>query len=237
MEAVNKQAATKEAELNSLKNQIDSHFMYNTLENLKMMAEIGEQYALSDALTSLGGMMRYNLKWTSDYVRLADEIQHIGNYIAIMNIRYDDKLRLQLEITPGFWDRKLPKMSLQPIVENAVKHGIRSAGGEDVLVITVKARELDGRMFISVHDDGRGMTLRKLEELRLTMSMEDEAFRHRHSAGELREREGSGIGLRNVNQRVRLYYGKEYGLQITSREGAWTEVVLSLPLLSLTGGG
>ncbi|QAV18971.1 HAMP domain-containing protein [Paenibacillus chitinolyticus] len=237
VEAVNKQAATKEAELNSLKNQIDSHFMYNTLENLKMMAEIREQYALSDALTSLGGMMRYNLKWTSDYVRLADEIQHIGNYIAVMNIRYDDKLRLQLEIPPEFWDQKLPKMSLQPIVENSVKHGIRSSGGEDVLVITVKARELNGRMSISVHDDGRGMSLHQLEQLRLTMNMEDEAFRHRHSAEELREREGSGIGLRNVNQRVRLYYGREYGLQVTSREGAWTEVVLSLPLLSLTGGG
>lgn len=126
-EAVQRSAATKEAELQALRNQIDAHFLYNTLENLKMLAEVEGQYTVSDALTSLGSIMRYNLRWTGDTVQLADELKHIQHYISIMNIRYDEKLKVEIQAEDRFHAHELLKMSLQPIVENALKHGMYSA--------------------------------------------------------------------------------------------------------------
>ncbi|GJM72937.1 hypothetical protein HMSSN036_51530 [Paenibacillus macerans] len=121
-QGVRKQAMTKEAELRTLHSQIDSHFLYNTLENIKMMAEIEGQRTISDALTSLGGMMRYNFKWSGEYVKLRDEIRHIENYLEVMNIRFDEPVALITEISDGDLELEVLKMSLQPIVENAVKH-------------------------------------------------------------------------------------------------------------------
>jgi len=237
VEAVNRQASAKEAELKSLRNQIDSHFLYNTLENLKMMAEIEGQYTLSDALTSLGGMMRYNLKWTSNHVRLQEEINHIQNYIAIMNIRYNDRLALRLDIPAPFLEQEVLKMSLQPIVENAVKHGMGAEGAASgPLTITIRAYGQGDQMIIEVEDGGTGITPDRLRELNLMIRMEDAEYQDRRSRIPTAEREGSGIGLRNVDQRIVMYYGKEYGIRAESEEGRYTRVIMTLPYLILTGG-
>ena len=236
VEAVNRQASAKEAELKSLRNQIDSHFLYNTLENLKMMAEIEGQYILSDALTSLGGMMRYNLRWTSNHVRLQEEISHIQNYMAIMNIRYNDRLSLKLDIPAPFLEQEVLKMSLQPIVENAVKHGMNAEGAEDGLTVTLRAYSRGDQMLLEVEDDGTGMSPARLLELNLMIRMEDAEYQERRNQLPPSEREGSGIGLRNVDQRIVMYYGKEYGIRAESEEGRYTRVIITLPYLILTGG-
>lgn len=237
VEAVNRQASAKEAELKSLRNQIDSHFLYNTLENLKMLAEIEGQYTISDALTSLGGMMRYNLRWTSNHVRLQEEIAHIQNYIAIMNIRYNDRLALQLEIPAPFLEQEVLKMSLQPLVENAVKHGMNSeAPLNRQLTITIKMYSQGDQMIIEVQDDGSGIAPARLRQLNLMIRMEDADYQARRSELPAAEREGSGIGLRNVDQRIVMYYGKEYGIRAESEEGSYTRVIMTLPYLILTGG-
>ncbi|MBD0381964.1 sensor histidine kinase [Paenibacillus sedimenti] len=237
VEAVNKQAATKEAELNSLKNQIDAHFLYNTLENLKMLAEVEAQYTISDALTSLGALMRYSLKWSSDHVRLRDEIQHIQNYIAIMNIRYDDKLKLKLDIPEGYQEQEVLKMSLQPLVENAVKHGMNTdRARREGIVILIRASKKDDTMLIEVADDGAGMSPEKLDELHEKISMEDALFYKKYWHKYKGENEGNGIGLRNVTQRIKMYYGNEYGIRVESAEGAYTQVRMKLPYLILSGG-
>ncbi|WP_246320471.1 cache domain-containing sensor histidine kinase [Paenibacillus qinlingensis] len=237
VEAVNKQAATKEAELSSLKNQIDAHFLYNTLENLKMMAEVEAQYTISNALTSLGAMMRYSLKWSSDQVQLRHEIQHIQNYIAIMNIRYDDKLELKLDIPSSYLDQEVLKMSLQPLVENAVKHGmnIDRARREGVTIWIRASQNVDG-MLIEVGDNGAGMSAHQLEELHEKMHMEDAYFHNKYGNRPEREQEGNGIGMRNVTQRIKMYYGNEYGIWVESTEGTYTKVFMKLPYLILSGG-
>ncbi|MFD0694009.1 sensor histidine kinase [Paenibacillus sp. GCM10027628] len=237
VEAVNKQAATKEAELNSLKNQIDAHFLYNTLENLKMLAEVEAQYTISDALTSLGALMRYSLKWANDHVRLKDEIQHIQNYIAIMNIRYDDKLALKLDIPEGYQEQEVLKMSLQPLVENAVKHGMNTdRARREGIVILIRASRRDVAMIIEVTDDGAGMSREKLGELHEKIGMEDALFYAKYGSKSTGEHEGNGIGLRNVTQRIKMYYGNEYGIHVESEEGAYTRVRMKLPYLILSGG-
>lgn len=237
VEAVNKQAATKEAELNSLKNQIDAHFLYNTLENLKMLAEVEAQYTISDALTSLGALMRYSLKWSSNHVRLQDEIQHIQNYIAIMNVRYDDKLNLKLDIPDGYQEQEVLKMSMQPLVENAVKHGMNTERARrEGIVIVIRASRKHDTMLIEVTDNGAGMPPEKLGELHEKISMEDAEFNLRYGHQIKGESEGNGIGLRNVTQRIKMYYGSEYGIRVESEEGAYTGVRMKLPYLLLSGG-
>lgn len=237
VEAVNKQAATKEAELHALKNQIDAHFLYNTLENLKMLAEVEAQYTISDALTSLGALMRYSLKWSSEYVQLRDELQHIRNYIAIMNMRYDDKLDLQLDIPEGYREQEMLKMSLQPLVENAVKHGMRTERTRrEGMAIRIRAWRGDESTYIEVTDNGAGMPGEKLAELREKLVMDDVRFQVQYGQRLSGEQEGRGIGLRNVMQRIAMHYGGEYGLTVDSEEGAYTRVTIKLPYLILSGG-
>jgi len=237
-DAVNKQAAAKEAELNALKNQIDSHFLYNTLENLKMLAEVEGQYVISDSLTSLGGMMRYNLQWTSNYVRLKDEIKHIRNYIAIMNVRYNDRISLQLYVSPAHMEQEILKMSLQPIVENAVKHGMQTTtdGEELPLVLSIKVDDLQDATIIEIIDNGRGISAERQQRINQMIRMNDLDFRQIYRDSEDKPYKGSGIGLRNVNQRVEMNYGTQYGISIQSVEGKYTSVSIKLPKLILAGG-
>ncbi|AIQ59945.1 hypothetical protein PBOR_25565 [Paenibacillus borealis] len=240
-DAVKRSAATKEAELQALHNQIDAHFLYNTLENLKMLAEVEGQYTVSDALTSLGSIMRYNLRWSSDRVQLRDEVGHIQHYVTIMNIRYDEKLKLVIEVEDRFRDHELLKMSLQPIVENALKHGVYSALMKgDGLVVAIRAFEEGGFFYIEVTDNGIGIAGDKLQELNRKLIMSDEEFYalpgETTETAELNKRSG-GIGLRNVNQRIQMVYGEEYGLRIESKRGSYTQVTVKLPLLTSGRGG
>ncbi len=235
-DAVNKKAASKEAELRSLKNQIDSHFLYNTLENIKMMAEVDGRYAISDALTSLGGLLRYNLKWTSEYVRLRDEIAHIANYIAIMNVRFERKVELATAIEPGYLAQEVLKMSLQPIVENAVKHGFREGESGDMRIEIEAWREEDA-MIIAIADNGEGMNAGALKALNSKLASDpSNRVLEPDGTADAGEREGSGIGLQNVQQRIRLFYGHAYGLQVESEEGRYTRVLMRIPYFILSGG-
>ncbi|XEC95403.1 sensor histidine kinase [Paenibacillus tarimensis] len=238
-EAVNKQAASKEAELTSLKNQIDSHFLYNTLENIKMLAEMENQPVISDALTSLGGLMRYNLRWTSEYVRLRDELNHIHNYIAIMNMRFEEKAVIHADIEPAYLDQELLKMSLQPIVENAVKHGMKN----EELEISIVARVDGGTMRIEITDNGKGMPEEAVRRINDRISAFTESGELGQEVIPLTAMDesasassgGSGIGLRNVQQRIQMFFGAEYGLLVESQEGSYTRVTMRIPYFIMTG--
>lgn len=231
VDAVNKKAASKEAELATLKNQIDSHFLYNTLENIKMMAEINDQRDISDALTSLGSMMRYNMRWTSEYVRLRDELSHITNYINIANIRFDDKMKLVTDVSEGYMNQELLKMTLQPVVENSVKHGL----GDKELTIVIQA-ELEGTtMLISITDDGAGMSPEQVYELNSRIMRAESISTIQEGQGQ--QDQQSGIGLVNVNSRIRMHFGKEYGLLVESEQGQYTRVTIRIPYFNLSGGG
>lgn len=228
-EAVNKQAATKEAELKALKTQIDSHFLYNTLENIKMMAEIEGKYDISDAVTSLGEMMRYNLRWKNDFVALEEELNHIKNYIDIMNLRMDGLLTLTMDISKEMFELEVLKMSLQPVIENAVQHGIRPIISSRMGIIEVKVWNEDNFAIIEIKDNGIGMSSDKCNLLnqQIKQKLEDE---------NRLVTTGSGIGLKNVNERIVLYYGEDYGLNVSSVTGEFTVVTIKIPYKLIKGG-
>ncbi|WP_054943144.1 cache domain-containing sensor histidine kinase [Paenibacillus ihuae] len=234
-QAVYKQALSKEAELRTLHNQIDAHFLYNTLENIKMLAEIEDQRTISDALTWLGGMMRYNFKWSGEYVKLRDEIRHIQNYIEIMNIRFEHPIRLELNIENAYLEVEVLKMSLQPIVENSVKHAWNT-GGEELTgrTIRIDVTEAEGDLFILIRDNGLGLTTERLAALHEAIYAREEENQEFSGSGTGGYKAG-GIGLRNVHQRLQLFYGEAYGLELQSEPGQWTTVFMTLPKVLLTG--
>lgn len=267
-QAVRKQALMKEAELRTLYSQIDAHFLYNTLENIKMLAEIEDQRQISDALTSLGGMMRYNFKWAGEYVTLEQELRHIRNYIDVMNIRFDEPVRLDVQIAPLYKELELLKMSLQPIVENAFKHGWdEDHSSERLLTISIQDEEhiqeeepipdIDANapnihrriqateqrkpshVRIRISDNGKGMSAAALEQLNarlLQHGSTSESSARTIQADSTLSTQQHGVGLLNVQQRIRLFFGESYGLQVYSVEGSGTEVTLRIPKIVLAGG-
>lgn len=220
IETIKKEAATKNAELRALKTQIDAHFLYNTLENIKMMAELEEKYEISDALTSLSDMLRYNLNWNEEFVELRQELNHIKNYVDIMNLRTSQRIRLEIFIPDELMKQEIPKMSLQPLVENAIKHGIYPIIHERQGRITIEAVTNDDKVRIDVTDNGRGISEAELQ--RLNGGVYDIPSSKRLD-------KESGLGLRNVHERIELSYGKDYGLKITSEKGSFTKVSITLP--------
>lgn len=233
-----RQAAGKEAELRALKNQIDSHFLYNTLENVKMLAEMEGQYLISDIMTSLGGMMRYSMEWNREHVMLSDEIQHVQDYVSIMNIRYDGRLDLRLSIAPECLKQESLKMSLQPTVENAIKHGMRRMHSSDGnLVIIISAVRCDQTCVIEVTDSGCGIPEERLTLLNRMLRMEESAYQNARQLFVRKDNQDSnGIGLRNVDQRLVMSYGVEYGIGVESQEGSYTRVIMTLPYRVMGGG-
>jgi len=205
------------AENRALQNQINAHFIYNVLEAIKMMAEIDEEYEIADAVTSLGKLLRYSMKLESGGVRLDREVDYIRSYVALMNLRFDYEIRLELDVPPRLMGQLVPKISLQPIVENAVVHGAAVLAADTV--ITLRGN-IDGERFtISVTDEGRGMDEVNLARLRRQIAGEEPA----------RSSSGNGIGLKNVQDRIQMAFGPEYGLSVDSRPGQGTTVIAAFP--------
>lgn len=216
-ENTNREVLVKNTEIKALQNQINAHFIYNVLESVKMMAEIEEEYEISNAVTALGELLRYSMKWVSGTVEIRQELQYIRNYIQLMNLRYDFTIQLSVSLPEFVYDQQIPKMSLQPIVENAICHGIEEM--DEDATIYIKGIERGGDYLIEITDSGVGMSPEKLELLERKLRGEIEV-----SGGS-----GNGIGLKNVQDRIQIQFGTEYGLRFYSKEGCYTKVSVLLP--------
>lgn len=204
----------REAELESLKSQINPHFLYNTLESIRMMAVIDDNKDIADATEALANLFRYSVKQRKDIVDVRFELQHAKNYILLQKIRYGDKFDIIYDIDEEVLDCKTLKFTLQPIVENAIYHGMEKKRGKGVL--KVSAHKIGDDLQFEVWDDGVGIQLKQLIDLRedVVSYVDDSA---------------KSIGLKNVNQRIFLYFGKNYGLSIDSVPGEGTSVKLTIP--------
>ncbi|MBD5469348.1 MAG: histidine kinase [Lachnospiraceae bacterium] len=206
-------------EIRALHNQINAHFIYNVLEAIKMMAEIDEEYEIADAVTSLGKLLRYSMKWEKRNVMLRREIEYIENYITLMNLRYDYVISLEVDVPEELLIQRIPKISLQPVVENAVIHGAVLLGADTTISVRGRLDAERSRVLIMITDEGAGMDEEALSGLRRQITGEETA----HSSS------GNGIGLHNVHSRIRRSFGEEYGLEVDSKLHVGTTVTISLP--------
>lgn len=208
----------KNSEIKALQNQINAHFIYNVLESIKMMAEIEEKYEISDAITTFGKLLRYSMRWNSGNVTVEQEVDYIRNYLKLINLRFDYEIYLSLNIPDIVYQQQIPKMSLQPIVENAIYHGIEQMAEDTNIYIKGIA---DGKdCMIEITDAGKGMSEEEVVQL------------YRKIAGEIEASGGSGngIGLKNVQDRIKMSFGDAYGIEIASKLGCYTKIVVRVPL-------
>lgn len=215
---LNRELLAKNSEIKALQNQINAHFIYNVLESIKMMAEIDEKYEISDAITTLGKLLRYGMRWVPGNVTVAEEIEYIKNYLLLMNLRFDYEIYLAIHMPDIIYQQEIPKMSLQPIIENAIYHGIEEMAEDTSIYLkgTVEGNDC----LIEITDSGKGMTQENLEKLRQKISGEIEA-----SGGS-----GNGIGLKNVQDRIQLSFGTGYGIEVASKLDCYTKIIIRIPL-------
>lgn len=208
----------KEAELNNLKLQIRPHFLFNNLEAIRALAEIGDRSGIVEMTSALGGMLRYSLSKQDGKVALREELQQILNYVKIEQIRSGCTLAVNCDVDPALLDCRTIPILLQPVVENCIHHGFDQMTGGKRIDIAVKERE-DG-IRIRIQDNGAGMAADDLAKLNayLTEEEADEpTFRN------------FGIGLKNLHARIRLEYGPPYGLRLAGRQGAGMTVDIRIP--------
>lgn len=210
----------KEAELKALQAQINPHFLFNTLESINWLAQMNSAPEISDMVTALSSLMEASIGKGSSLISLADEINHAESYILIMKNRYGDRLTFNKEVDPRMKTVKIPKLTLQPIIENAIYHGIDKVRKGGTISLTVEKYKETCRVIIE--DNGKGMSNRDSVKLNQTFEQFSDAY--------LTEEGKSSIGLINVNHRIKLYCGNDYGIEIKSWVDHGTKVTVTVPL-------
>jgi len=217
-QVVREQEEKRKFELQALQAQINPHFLYNTLDSIIWMAETKNDKVvpMTEALAKL---FRLSLNKGNEFITLGQEMEHVQNYLLIQSMRYTDKFDYEIMIAEELRSCRTIKLLVQPIVENCIYHGIKKQKGKGkIQVFTYKE---DGNIYIEVIDDGIGMT----EEMCIHVL-------DRNTKAE--KRMGSGMGVWNVNERIKLYFGEIYGLTFESKAGKGTKVTICLPVLPKT---
>lgn len=212
------QLENKETQLKNLQLQINPHFLYNTLETISSIAAVKQAFVVCDMCGKLGEIFRYSLgKDYGEFVTLEQELKHTKNYIFIQEIRYGNQFEVFYNIEVDEKKCKIPRFILQPIVENAIMHGWKDLTGKGALEISIY--EEDRTLVIAVADDGVGMDPEKVELLNAYINNTDKISDNKKS-----------IGIRNVNQRIKLMCGSKYGITIKSYPYQGSCVTLLLPV-------
>ena len=209
----------KQASLATLQAQINPHFLYNTLECIRGMALLADQEPIADIASSLSRFFRYSISGKSDLVTVADEIENVENYIKIQQYRFQDRFSLLVQNDHQADEALLPKLTLQPVVENAILHGLSDITEDGQIAIEV--RKASEHVTIKISDNGCGMTPEELEQLcqKIYGQNQDKEKERRHT----------GIGMQNVDRRLKLHFGQQYGLSLQSCKGMGTDVEVWIP--------
>ena len=212
---VNEHEEKRKSEFDSLQAQINPHFLYNTLDIIVWQIENEKQSEAVHTVTALARFFRLSLGKGKNIVTVKDEIDHVKNYLMIQHMRFKNKFDYEFDIAEDVLELPSLKLMLQPLAENAIYHGMEFMDGDGL--ITIKAWREENELYLSVADNGLGMTEDKVEMILTGKS----------SSGNGR---GSGIGVKNVNERIKLYFGEAYGLTIDSEPDEGTKVTIHLPV-------
>lgn len=208
---IESRSALYRTELELLQTQINPHFLYNTLDSIVWLAEAQRDKDVIQMVTSLSVFFRNSLSKGRTIISVAAEQEQVKSYLEIQKIRYSDILDYEICIADSMQNASIPKLTLQPLVENAIYHGIKHKRGVGMIRIT--GEEDKGTLLFKVEDNGAGMSREQLQKLRQ----------------DIEEEKHTGLGLLNVHQRIKLYFGKEFGMQIDSGEGKGTTVTIRIP--------
>lgn len=217
------QLGKKEAEFSALQSQINPHFMYNTLETVNMMAILEGNYEISDLLTAFGKILRVNLDQKNNIIFLKQELDYIRNYVKIFQMRDSELFTFEIHTSDQADICRIPKLTLQPLVENSIMHGFKEKMSHRHLVIAADVEE--GYLTITIQDDGKGMTPERLEDVRQSLELEE-------SIGKK-----ASIGLNNVNERCQLFFGRNFQINIESQRSVGTKITLKAQAVYGEGNG
>lgn len=204
-----------------MQSQINPHFLYNTLESIRGKALNQGAKEIADMTEAMATFFRYSISQRENIVTLEEELENTRNYYKIQQFRFNNRFRLEINTDTelALNEFKLPKLTLQPVIENAIYHGLEGKMGQGV--VSIRAVETQHHILIVVSDDGLGMseeTLAQLQE-RLASGKSQQDGKQR----------GGGIALPNVNRRIQITFGLRYGLQVSSTLGMGTDVEIRLP--------
>ncbi|MCR4950893.1 MAG: histidine kinase [Solobacterium sp.] len=198
-----------------LQHQINPHFINNTLQAMKALSLEGQSEKVSRIATMLGRFLNYAVYEPYQTVALETEVEYVKNYIELQNIRYNDRILFDCNLEEGTQGLMMPKMTLQPMIENCIHHGL---GSEGTLTITVSA-EIDARgIVVFIYDDGGGISEEKLAEIRENLTINN-VYKNNRS-----------IGIVNVNERLYRRFGEAYQMDIRSHTGYGTTIIMKFPL-------
>ena len=209
------QIEQKELELRQLQNQINPHFIYNTLESIHMMAEINDDLETSTMAEYFGSIIRYSMNRKINTVKLKQEMEIIDNYIYLQKIRFDQLFTIENIIPGELLNCEIIKMIIQPLIENAIYHGLSECDSNGKIII--QGHHIDDNLLITISDNGAGIDDEKLKDLNDYINDKNNKF--------------NSIALRNINRRLKLNYGEAFGLEIFSVYGKGTSTVLTLPYI------
>ena len=218
----------RQAQYLALQNQINPHFLYNTLESIRGEALIAGLSGVADMTESLAKFFRYTITKVENLVSVEEELDNCETYFGIQKYRFGERLQLHVEYDPDEWEEimncRIPKLTLQPILENSIIHGTELKIGEGNLWI--RFRRTENRLIITISDDGVGMDEETLERLNAKLNHGVDAITQQPE-----EKQG-GIALANVNNRIHLIFGDEYGMHVYSMADSGTDVEISIPVVT-----
>ncbi len=217
---IEQETAHRDAEIRALQSQINPHFLFNTLEGLRMECELREEYDLAEAVTSLGKLFRYNIKWTNRLVPLRQEIQYVNNYITVMKIRFRNKFSFEVDIAEELQDYLVIKMLIQPLVENCFYHAFKNLDG--IWEIHIRGRITGDNLYLEIDDNGIGIDSERLAKINRGLLDDNHA--------EIDKKTEGFIGLWNVNKRIKMQFGMEYGISIRSVLNRGTKIIIRIPV-------
>jgi two-component system sensor histidine kinase YesM len=217
-----KQIKLHEAELKAIYAQFNPHFLYNTLDSINWMARMHKADQISKMAIALGELLRFSIRRDEEFIPIGEEIQQIRNYLMIQEIRYRDKFDAIIDVEPGTEELRTLKLLLQPIVENAVTHGLEMKPDKGSL--TIRIFRDAGRLCMEVQDDGIGMEAEQAEHLRRLVDTSATETTPYHGLG-------TGIGFENVVRRLQLHFPGRHRLQLESELGEGTRVRIEIPIM------
>ena len=199
------------SQVKQLESQFNPHFLYNTLDNIRFMAKI-DAAAADKMIISLSGLLRYSIGGTKEEVTVAEDLQNLQYYLNILQIRFNKRFAYNIDVSKDIYDCLIPKLVVQPLLENAIKYGF---GGKEKLTVTIKGYQIQDKIIFSCVDDGVGIEPELLEEIKQQLESDKNISSH--------------LGLYNIHRRIRLMYKGNYGLNISSEKDKGTTVRLTIP--------